>query len=151
MNTPTIFAFYGLALVASFASAPLMASENPSANKGEQLIELPQRSSGLWRITTISPELGSQANEVCIEKGDSIVGALNSACSRPNVTRTGDQTIVNIECGAGGKREITSILFTGDFQAWYRAQVKITSVGPQAKERHAGLTIDARFLAPGCH
>jgi hypothetical protein len=151
MKSLPILAFYSLAFAALFAASPLSASENRPANKGEQAIELPRRASGLWRITTISPELGSRANEVCIEEGDSIVGALSSDCSKPDVTRTGDQTIVNIECGSGDKLEITSILVTGDFQAWYRAQVKITSVGPQAQERHAGLTIDARFLAARCH
>lgn len=143
-------AFYSLVFAASFSADPLVANESPSASRGEQSIELPQRSTGLWRITTISPDVGTQTNEVCIEKGDSIVGGQSGDCSGPSVTRIGDQMIVNVECGAGDKREITSMLFTGDFQTWYRAQVRITSVGPRAQKRHSGLTIDARFLASAC-
>jgi hypothetical protein len=150
MKFSPIFAFYSLALAMPFASVPVYATEAPPTSMGEQSAELPQRASGKWRIATVSPELGTQTNEVCIEKGDSIVGLRSSDCSRPNVTHTGDQTIVNIECGAGDQREMTSMLFTGDFQTWYRAQVKITS-GPRSQERHAGLTIDARFLASGCN
>lgn len=150
MKSSPIFVFYSLALAMPFASVAGYATEAPPASVGEQPAELPQRAPGKWWITTISPEVGTQTNEVCIEKGDSIVGRLGSDCSRPNPTNTGDQTIVNIECGAGDKREITSMLFTGDFQTWYRAQVKITS-GPRSQERHSGLTIDARFLASGCN
>ncbi|MGZ9116202.1 MAG: hypothetical protein ACXW3V_04565, partial [Methylocystis sp.] len=31
--------------------------------------ELPKRRPGLWRISTISPEIGLQTNDVCIEEG----------------------------------------------------------------------------------
>lgn len=121
------------------------------AASGEASAELPHRTSGLWRITTISPEVGMQMNEVCIGEGDSIIGPQDSRCATPSVTRTMDQVVVTIECGAGDRREVTSLLFTGDFRSWYRAQSKITYVGPLSDERRSGLTIDARFLGANCN
>ena len=107
--------------------------------------ELPKRRPGLWRISTISPEIGLQTNDVCIEEGDSIIGAQDESCAKPSVTHANDQIIVTIECGPKDARDITSLLFTGDFQSWYRAQSKAT-----AKGTRSGFTIDAKFLSERC-
>jgi hypothetical protein len=107
--------------------------------------EPPKRRPGLWRISTISPEIGLQTNDVCIEDGDSIIGAQDESCAKPSVTHANDQIIVTIECGPKDAREVTSLLFTGDFQSWYRAQSKTT-----ASSRRSGFTIDAKFLSERC-
>jgi len=125
------------ALVVSPAGGEEMTKQQPTA--------LPKRAPGLWRITTVSPEIGMQTNEVCIEDADSIVGAPDSSCDAPMVTRANDQVIVTIECGSAGKRDVTSLLFTGDFRTWYRAQSKAT-----AGASRTGFTIDAKFLRAQC-
>ncbi|MGD9544867.1 MAG: DUF3617 domain-containing protein [Methylocystis sp.] len=107
--------------------------------------DLPKRRPGVWRISTISPEVGLQTNDVCIEEGDSIVGALDESCATPAVTRAKDQIIVTFECGPQESREVTSLLFTGDFENWYRAQSRQT-----AKGRRSGFTVDAKFLSERC-
>lgn len=117
------------------AAAPAIAAED----------ELPKRRPGLWRISTISPEVGLQTNDVCIEEGDSIIGAQDESCTKPSVTRANDQIIVTIECGPKDSREVVSLLFTGDFQNWYRAQSRMT-----AKGNRSGFTIDAKFLSERC-
>ena len=66
-------------------------------------------------------------HEVCIEESDGIVGAPDENCAKPLVERASDQTIVTIACDRKDGREVTSILFTGDFQDWYRAQSKASS------------------------
>jgi hypothetical protein len=113
--------------------------------------ELPRRRPGHWRISTISPQLGMQTHEVCIDAGDSIIGALADACSTPTVQSTPDETIVTFSCGRGGAREVTSLLFTGDFASWYRAQSKVTVTPANgAAQQRSGFTIDAKFLGPEC-
>jgi hypothetical protein len=107
--------------------------------------ELPKRALGLWRITTISPEVGMQSHDVCIGEGDSIIGDQPADCAQPSVTSAGDQVIVTIECGVGDRRNIKSLLFTGDFKSWYRAQSKVT-----AGTHRSSFTIDARFLSMNC-
>jgi hypothetical protein len=107
--------------------------------------EPPKRRPGLWRISTISPEIGLQTNDVCIEDGDSIIGAQDESCAKPSVTRANDQIIVTIECGPKDARDVTSLLFSGDFQSWYRAQSKTT-----ASSHRSGFTIDATFLSERC-
>lgn len=96
-------------------------------------------------FSTISPEVGLQTNDVCIEEGDSIIGAQGESCTKLSVTRANDQIIVTIECDPKDSRKVTSLLFTGDFQNWYRAQSRIT-----AKENRSGFTIDAKFLSERC-
>jgi hypothetical protein len=107
--------------------------------------ELPKRRPGLWRISTISPEVGLQSNDVCIEEGDSIIGAHDESCTKPSVTHANDQIIVTFECGPKESREVKSLLFTGDFHSWYRAQSRAT-----AKGSRSGFTIDAKFLSERC-
>ncbi|MGD9658800.1 MAG: DUF3617 domain-containing protein [Methylocystis sp.] len=124
-------------------SLSLIAGAASSATAADT--ELPKRRPGLWRITTISPEIGMQTNDVCIEDGDSIIGARDENCVRPAVTQAKDQTVVTFDCGQKDSREVTSLLFTGDFQSWYHAQARMT-----AKGARAGFTIDARFLSERC-
>jgi hypothetical protein len=107
--------------------------------------ELPKRRPGLWRISTVSPDVGLQSNDVCIGEGDSIIGARDESCTKPAVTHANDQIIVTFECGPKESPEVISLLFTGDFQNWYRAQSRLT-----AKGSRSGFTIDAKFLSDRC-
>jgi hypothetical protein len=107
--------------------------------------ELPKRRPGLWRISTVSPDVGLQTNDVCIQEGDSIIGAQDESCTKPSVTHANDQVIVTFECGPQESRVVTSLLFTGDFQNWYRAKSRMT-----AKGSRSGFTIDARYLSERC-
>jgi hypothetical protein len=107
--------------------------------------EQPKRRPGLWRISTISPDLGLRTNDVCIQEGDSIIGAQDESCTKPSVTYANDQIIVTFECGPKESREVTSLLFTGDFQSWYRAQSRMTARG-----HRSGFTIEATYLSERC-
>lgn len=125
---------FSLSLIAGAASSAAAAED-----------ELPKRRSGLWRISTISPEVGMQTNDVCIEENDSVIGAQDESCTKPSVTRATDQIIVTIECGPKDSRDVTSLLFTGDFRNWYRAQSRMT-----AKGARTGFTIEAKYLSERC-
>lgn len=132
-----------LSLLALVVSLPGSAEEAPPT--GAAQAELPRRAPGLWRITTVSPEIGMQTNDVCITEGDSIIGPRARGCAQPSVSRSGDQVIVTLECVAGGRREVESFLFTGDFKSWYRAQSKMSSGAIRS-----GFTIDAKLLRMSC-
>jgi hypothetical protein len=132
---PAIVAAATLALVPLAGAAP----------------EPPQRRPGLWRISTISPEVGMQTNDVCIEADDSLIGSAGGDCAAPIVESANDQWIVTLSCDRAGGREVTSLLFTGDFTGWYRAQAKVTFTRADGKARPgSGFTIDAKFLGPDC-
>jgi len=112
---------------------------------------LPIRKSGLWRISTLSPATGLHFGETCIRPEDSILGERDAACASPGVIREGEQVVVTIICEEGGQHVVTSLLLTGDFTTWYRAQGKITSQGAtKGSEVHSGFTIDAKFLQSDC-
>ena len=112
---------------------------------------LPIRKSGVWRISTLSPATGLRVSETCVRAEDGIVGDRDVACANPTALREGDQVVVTIACENHGERVVSSLLFTGDFTTWYRAQAKITFQGPaKGSELHSGFTIDAKFLRPDC-
>ncbi|BBU61081.1 hypothetical protein MSC49_10160 [Methylosinus sp. C49] len=113
---------------------------------------LPQRRPGFWRIKTISPEVGLQSHDVCIEAGDGLLGAPQDNCTKPTVeSAQGGEVIVTFSCDLHGAREVTSLLFTGDFSSWYRAQSKTTLTQKSGATRErSGFTIDAKFLQPEC-
>jgi hypothetical protein len=105
----------------------------------------------LWRISTLSADAGLQISETCLQPEDSIVGEKDPACDDAKVIREGDQVVVTITCEESGRRVVRSLLFTGDFATWYRAQGKITSrASTPGSEVHSGFTIDAKFLQPDC-
>jgi hypothetical protein len=112
------------------------------AQIGEPM-DLPKRRPGLWRISTLSSETGLQTHEACVAATDSVIGDAFAGCAPPHVTRVEDQIVATIDCDAG--REVTSLLFTGDFRNWYRAQARMTSGA-----RHSGFTIDAKFMSEQC-
>jgi len=113
--------------------------------------DLPSRLEGMWRISTLSADIGLQVNEVCVRANDRIIGEARVGCLRPQVARHEDQTIVTTVCGLDGEVTTTSLLLTGDFRSWYRVQGKITSKSPGGGvDVHAGFTISANYLRPGC-
>jgi hypothetical protein len=132
-----------LACAGLFLSAAIFTLDAAAAEPSKT--ELPRRTPGQWRMTTVSPEIGMRTVDVCITDSDSIIGPQAPGCAQPSVTYAGDQMIVTIECGAGDRREVQSLLFTGDFKTWYRAQSKVTSGG-----RRSGFAIDASFLGSNC-
>jgi len=149
-NSPAWRARAALAAMAAMMAAVASDAPAEAPMPGGETAALPQRRPGYWRISTISPQLGMQTHEVCIEAGDSIIGSLGKGCDAPSIRAGGGETIVTFACDLGGARQVTSLLFTGDFTSWYRAQSKVTvSRGASAAER-SGFTIDAKFLTPDC-
>jgi len=124
-------------------------SAEPSMKAAESL---PNRRPGLWRISTLSPSIGLQVNEACIAPSDSIIGEDEAGCVAPQIMRAdGQVVVVTIVCRAGERRVTRSLLFTGDFDSWYRVQGKVTSTGEdRTAEIHSGFTIDAKFMRPDC-
>jgi len=82
---------------------------------------------------------------------DSIIGDEEDAdCAKPEIAHAGEQIVVTVICAADGRRVTSSLLFTGDFTTWYRAQGKITSAGENRMDLHSGFTIDAKYLRSDC-
>jgi hypothetical protein len=137
-------------LIALFGAQTISqpARSQPSSDSSDSL---PTRRAGLWRISTLSAAAGLHFAATCLRPGDSIVGEKDPACGDPRVDREGDQVVVTISCEESGQHVVRSLLFTGDFTTWYRAQGKITSRGPtNGSEFHSGFTIDSSFVRSDC-
>lgn len=121
------------------------------AGASAQTPDLPHRRPGLWRISTVSPDVGLATHDVCIEAGDSLIGVTDATCEPPTVETAQDQWIVTLSCPRAGGRDVTSLLFTGDFSSWYRAQAKTTFTRADGTAAPgSGFTIDAKYLGPDC-
>lgn len=112
---------------------------------------LPQRVSGHWRLTSVSPASGMTTIEACIGPADSIATpAAGRSCAPPQVQRVSDQVIVNLTCMSALGEERISTLFTGDFRTWYRGITKMTFDPPLDGVAHLGVTVDAKFVGSAC-
>ena len=118
-----------VALLLAAACAGSTAGHAETAASTSPIADLPKRKPGLWRISTTSPEFGMRTHEVCIRESDGIIGAPDENCAKPLVERASHQIIATITRDRKDGREVTGILFTGDFQDWCRAQSKMSSTG----------------------
>ena len=135
----------------ALVSATIAIRVGSAAPSEEQDRDLPTRRPGLWRISTLSITTGLQVIETCVQAGDSIIGDVRAGCAKPQVARAENEAIVTIICEADGQSDVTSLLLTGDYSSWYRAQGKITSRSQvSSAEIHSGFTIDAKYLGSKC-
>jgi hypothetical protein len=111
---------------------------------------LPKRKPGLWKISTISSEFGMQTNTSCISADDSIIGPTPKHCPKPQIKSTQTDLIVTFDCPAINGREVTSMIFSGDYSSKYRSQSKITYFGNNSEMHMTGFTIEAQFIADNC-
>jgi hypothetical protein len=112
---------------------------------------LPKRAIGLWRISTITPEVGMNTNQVCITDDDSIIGTQPIKCTKPDIKRSGEDILVTFECPAHEGKEVTSMFFSGNYNSKYRAQSKITYIGKNNEMHMTGFTIQAELLKNDCN
>jgi hypothetical protein len=128
-------------LVAIFLAALCVVDGPASANS------LPVRKPGLWEITTVAEDYGMKRFQTCINAGDPIVpGIGDKNCDAPEIKSGNSEAIVNITCRMKGGTQFTSMLFSGDFQKWYRATSKITFRFKKGGESRAGVSITAKYL-----
>ncbi|SFK74137.1 hypothetical protein SAMN05444581_11754 [Methylocapsa palsarum] len=98
----------------------------------------------------LSAAIGLNVSEACIGPDDRIIGE-DPSCAKPEVTKNGDRIVVTFICEAKEGRVTNSLLFTGDFTTWYRAQGKITMDGQERRsDLHSGFTVDATYIRPDC-
>lgn len=138
------------ALFPSLVAAGATAAE--PAPKPSQ--ELPQRKPGLWHFRTIAESFGTREIDSCIADGDALLPTPAGATCAPLKIRRGKQEIIiTQECKiSADETQTTSILFTGDFQSWYRGQSKITVTKPNMPRpiETVGFTLDAKYLSETC-
>lgn len=114
---------------------------------------MPVRQPGYWHIRTISESFGTREGDVCITASDPLLPDQPQAVCKPlRVERGGQEVIVTQECEEGGERRVTSILFTGDFQTWYRGQSRLSTrpANQQGIPVTVGFTIDANRIGGTC-
>jgi hypothetical protein len=131
-----------LAAAATLACAAAHAAE----------VELPKRKPGHWEIVTVSQATGMTTTQACIGPNDSIAApAAGKGCSEPKITPAGSEIIIDIACTTDAGKQTMSTVFGGDFNARYRAVMKMSFDPPPSNAAPTlGVTIDGKYIGPDC-
>jgi hypothetical protein len=151
MNYAVPAAFF--AAVAAVWSAPASAEQ----------LELPQRQAGKWKLDTAMDEgrgPKSQSLTMCIteELEKSTVAAAKSShqanCSRYDIKRDGDKTLVESECAYAVDKVTSSTEMTGDFKTSFNVKIATTTITtpPAGKpiRRERTITQIGAYLGADC-
>lgn len=150
---PARFAIYR-----SVAAIAVLAASTAAA--AAQDIEFPERKAGQWEIkmvpetpgampeTTVQACLDAESDKQMMQAGFSMS---KSMCSRQEITRQGDDYIIDSTCQIGPMSTTSHIVMSGDFQSAYT--VKMTSETTGAMAAMAGtnnMTQEARWVSDAC-
>jgi len=115
--------------------------------------DMPRRKSGLWEITVSSGSAkGGHSMQQCIdEKTDDMMknnmaGTEKQSCSKNEFRREGAKLITESVCKMSGTTATTKGVFTGQFDAAYKADIKSTYEPPLHGMKESSSTIDAKWL-----
>ena len=116
-------------------------------------VDLPKRKSGLWEIAT--SQTGGPPGPVaqmCIdEKLDDLTKQLAAGgitCSKQEVRREGDRYVSDSVCRIGESTATTRIVFSGNFNSTYNADIQATYSPPFMGMSEGRSTVSARWLGP---
>jgi hypothetical protein len=114
-------------------------------------VEIPKRKEGHWQLTTVAPGTGMTTVDTCVGKDDNLAVPSDSGdCSEPKVTDAGGgEFIIDVVCKKPHGKQIMSTAFSGDFQKYYRAIMKMTFDPPDGYKT-MGVTIDGKYIGPKC-
>ncbi len=106
-------------------------------------VRLPERKAGLWELSTTMDEgLGpkDQTLKLCIdadmERSTVTASAEEHAkqCSKYDVTRKGDSTVVDMSCQFASRRVVSRTEMSGDFQTTFLVKIESTTSGEQNQQ-----------------
>lgn len=115
--------------------------------------EVPARKSGLWEIKMSfeNRNLPAQSIKQCVDAGsDRLVPAgaasAQSNCSKRDVQRSGNTTIIASTCTIAGKTLNTRVAITGNLDSAYT--MTLTSEGDAIPGGKSTMTMSATWLGP---
>jgi hypothetical protein len=117
--------------------------------------DLPRRKSGLWLLTISGTELPPDIPEIrfheCVDdqKTGTVLADLRE-CKKPQVRRQGAGYVLETVCKKNGSTGTTRMLFSGDFQRAYKADIKV-SYSPPLKGRSEDTgKIEGKWVSASC-
>jgi len=124
-----------------------------TATAADAPADLPKRRSGLWQIaTSVAGAQPASPVRLCVdEQLDDLARQLTEgavSCAQQAIRREGDRFIAESVCRIGGSTATTRAVFTGSFDAAYRADIRSTYVPPLLGRADGQATIDATWLGP---
>jgi hypothetical protein len=150
---PARFAIYR-----SVAAIAVLAASAAAATA--QDIEFPERKAGQWEIkmvpetpgampeTTVQACLDAESDKQMMQAGFSMS---KSMCSRQEITREGDDYIIDSTCQIGPMSTTSHIVMSGDFQSAYTVKMTSEVTGaPMAVPGAGNMTQEARWISAEC-
>lgn len=123
---------------------------------------LPERKAGLWELaTTMDEGLGprDQTLTLCVdadmEHNTVQASAVEHAqqCSKYEVTREGDKTIVDMSCQYASRHVVSRTEMSGDFQSAMSVKIESTTSGEQSGQTvvvKRTITQTGKYLGASC-
>jgi len=134
--------YFGLLLVFFAASAAAAAS-----------FDAPKRKSGLWEIKISSGQAkGGHAVQQCVdEKTDDLMKKemgenQRTQCSKNEMRKEGDKVVAESVCKVQNSTATTRVVFAGQFDSAYKADIKSTYEPPMHGMRESSSVIEAKWL-----
>jgi hypothetical protein len=123
---------------------------------------LPERKAGLWELSTTMDEgLGpkDQTMKLCIDadmERNTVAASIdehNKQCSKYDVTREGERTIVDMSCQFASRHVVSRTEMSGDFQTAFLVKIESTTSGEQNQQTVSvkrTITQTGKYLDDSC-
>jgi hypothetical protein len=123
-------------------------------------IGIPARKAGEWEITMTmggKAKIPPMTMKVCLdEKTDAEMmkaglAISKDACPRQDMSRDGDDIVIDSTCSFGGMETTSHIVVSGDFQSSYTLIISSSIEGaPAGMPKNTEMTQTARWVAAAC-
>ncbi len=118
-------------------------------------IDMPKRKSGLWEIKTTmkgQQPVSRPAAQHCIdEKSDDLMrqsGKGDTQCTQKDMRRDGNRLVIHSVCKFGQTTATSEMVFSGKFDADYRADIHTKYEPPMMGMKEANMLIEAKWTGP---
>lgn len=114
--------------------------------------DAPKRKSGLWEIKMSNAAAKGTTMQQCIDQStddlmkNNPVGTEKPSCSKNEMRREGDKIVTESVCKFSGSTATTRAVFTGHFDAAYKADIKSTYEPPLHGMKESTSVIEAKWL-----
>ena len=114
--------------------------------------DAPKRKSGLWEIKMSNAAAKGTTMQQCIDQStddlmkNNMAGMEKPSCSKNELRREGDKIVTESVCKFSGSTATTRAVFTGHFDAAYKADIKSTYEPPLHGMKESTSVLDAKWL-----
>ena len=118
--------------------------------------DLPPRKPGLWEVAVmISEDKPPRISKQCIDEktdammmqtGEDTMGKLGGNCAKKEISRDGDNYIIDSDCNLAGSRMLSKAIVSGDFNSQYSMVTKTSYDPPFMGKKEGSVLMKAKWM-----